>query len=97
MTLYATSGYTSFLTFINKHQGELVFGTAVPQLRRVGSLVLPGERIKQDLHQTFGPVQVDLAVLQRERKREKERQGEKKIRPNMLTRIRAPISSYTER
>lgn len=57
------------LTFINKHQSKLVFGAAVPQLSRVGALVLPGELIKQYLHQTFGSVKVDPTVLHRRRKK----------------------------
>lgn len=58
-----------YLTFINKHQSKLVFGAAVPQLSRVGALVLPGELIKQYLHQTFGPVEVDPTVLRGRRKK----------------------------
>lgn len=58
-----------YLTFINKHQSKLVFGAAVPQLSRVGALVLPGELIKQYLHQTFGPVEVDPTVLHGRRKK----------------------------
>lgn len=53
-----------WLTSIHKDQSELVFGAAVPQLRRVRALVLLRELIEHYLHQTFGLVEVDLAVLQ---------------------------------
>lgn len=54
-----------WLTFIHKDQSELVLGAAVSQLCRVRALILLRELIKQYLHQTFGLVKVDLAVLQK--------------------------------
>lgn len=51
------------LTLIHKDQSELVLGAAVPHLSRVRALVILSELVEQDLHQTFGLVKVDLAVL----------------------------------
>lgn len=61
--LWHNSESAKWLTVVHKDQSELIFGPIILKLRRVRTLVLWRQLIKQYLHQTFSLVKIDLAVL----------------------------------